>query len=105
MTTKVKKKITHSNFVRITIDDFLAEAINQTKAELPMLSSVEAIKVLISRGAKNNKIVVRKKTKNISQIIEEMQQKGLFHKLSPKYDYKDSYKEAYHKMLDEKYGF
>lgn len=55
--------------------------------------------VTISTGQKTN----TQKRKRFTKSLEKIQASKL--KLSPKYDYKDSYKEAYHKMLDEKYGF
>lgn len=99
MTTKTMKKRT-TNFVRITLDEALNQAIEETKYEFPMLDTVEIIKVLISRGIKKTKPKIDKS--QFLNLISDLQSKN--GTLSLENDYKQSYKEAYHKMLDEKHG-
>lgn len=43
---------TKNNFVRITLDDNLAEAVALIQKEYPLLSTAEAVKLILSRGLK-----------------------------------------------------
>lgn len=99
MATKNTRKRS-TNFVRITLDEALIQAIEETKYEFPMLDTVEIIKVLISRGMKKTKSKINKS--QFLDLVSNLQSKN--GTLSPENDYKQSYKEVYHKMLDEKYG-
>lgn len=103
MTTKTiakTKKPRTTNFVRLTLDDALNQAIEETKYEFPMLDTVQIIRVLISRGVKKSRPKMAKN--QFINLINDLQSKN--GNLSPQNDYKESYKEAYHKMLDQKYG-
>lgn len=51
-----KQKVTSAKkteYVRIAIDERLANIIAQIQAEYPLLSKAEAVKVVLSRGVKN----------------------------------------------------
>jgi hypothetical protein len=103
MTTKTMpkvKKTRATNFVRLTLDDTLNDAIEETKYEFPMLDTAQIIRVLISRGIKKSKL--RKNKNQFMSLVEDLQNQN--NKLSPENNYTGSYKEAYHKNLDQKYG-
>jgi len=62
-TTQTVKKVPTKNitvkntgFVRITLDPKLQEAIDLIQQEFPLLSTAEAVKLILSKGLSNSKI-------------------------------------------------
>lgn len=49
----VTTKTTQNNFVRITLDANLLQAIDLIRQEYPLLSTAEAVKLILSRGLKS----------------------------------------------------
>lgn len=51
--TKTAKKTKQPKSVRIVIDQKLAEVISEVQSQLPLLSTTEAVKVILSKGLNN----------------------------------------------------
>lgn len=62
MTTKNKPQ--KKQYVRIVIDDRLAQEIKLIQQELPLLSTAEAVKIVLSRGVTGGK-------KSFKQILKK----------------------------------
>jgi hypothetical protein len=55
-TTLRKKGSNNTSFVRITIDPKLQEAIDLIQQEFSLLSTAEAVKLILSKGLSNSKV-------------------------------------------------
>jgi hypothetical protein len=102
--SKKKSQAKYYEYLRVPVSPILRLALEEIKQEFPLFDDTQAIQTVLSRGLRSSskQPVNQPKKANGKAIVAAAKKIDL--KTNGQKLYKKSYKELYHKLLDEESG-